>query len=146
MTNPSFTVRLADWQQEGEALRHIRDQVFIQEQAVPKALEWDGEDESSLHVIAEDTEGNAIGTGRLLTSGQIGRMAVLPRWRSYGVGSALLNALLQTARLGNYPTIFLNAQIHAKAFYNQHGFTPVGEQFMEADIPHIRMELRKDHD
>lgn len=145
MTDALFHIRIADWHTDQAALRRIRETVFIIEQSVPKALEWDGEDESATHAIAEDSNGNIIGTGRLLKTGQIGRMAVAPEWRNRGVGAAILSKLLEAATLGNYPPLFLNAQIHAKDFYARHGFRPVGELFQEAEIDHVRMELSDGH-
>ena len=38
-------------------------------------------------------------------------------------------------------TIRLHAQVPAVPFYERFGFHPVGEPFLEADIPHILMEL-----
>ncbi|PLY16778.1 MAG: GNAT family N-acetyltransferase [Sedimenticola sp.] len=145
MTDQRFTLRLADWHRDMGNLRALRKTVFIEEQAVPKAIEWDGLDQDARHAIAEDGEGQAIGTGRLLNTGQIGRMAVLQPWRNQGVGAAILSTLIaEAASTGSYPLLFLNAQRHAEAFYARHGFRPVGEEFFEAGIRHIRMELYND--
>ena len=35
-----------------------------------------------------------------------------------------------------------NAQIQAVKLYHRFNFTEVGEEFMDADIPHVRMQLR----
>jgi predicted GNAT family N-acyltransferase len=48
-----FSVRLADWSGDQEALRHVRTIVFVEEQAVPESEEWDGLDEACWHVVAE---------------------------------------------------------------------------------------------
>jgi len=98
MPTQDFTVSQAHWPESKTILRAIRESVFIIEQQVPKALEWDDQDESALHAIATDSEGNGIGTGRVTGSGQIGRMAVLSDWRNRGVGSALLAQLIELAR------------------------------------------------
>ncbi|MCP3662108.1 MAG: GNAT family N-acetyltransferase [Gammaproteobacteria bacterium] len=139
MDNQSFKVRVANWEDDFASLRLVREQVFVQEQQVSQEEEWDDADPKALHVLAEDRAGNPVGTGRLLKSGQIGRMAVLAPWRSSGVGSALLKTLiLHAVSIKTSP--FLNAQTQALHFYQRHGFTSDGEIFMEADIPHIRME------
>ncbi|MDP1716437.1 MAG: GNAT family N-acetyltransferase, partial [Burkholderiales bacterium] len=91
----------------------MRSTVFIDEQNVPEALEWDDQDEKSRHVLALSVHGEPIGTGRLLPDGRIGRMAVLREWRGKGVGSAILQALLELARQDGLRTIRLNAQTHA---------------------------------
>ena len=94
-------------------------------------------------MIAEDPAGQPVGTGRLLISGQIGRMAVLPAWRNRGVGHALMEALLAEAASRALPP-FLNAQQTAVGFYSDFGFSPVGAEFTEAGIIHRRMEKKVD--
>ena len=139
--NGGFSVRRADWSRDRAALRAVRQRVFVAEQSVPAELEWDGEDEGARHLLAVDAEGQAIGTARLLPSGQIGRRAVLPAWRRRGVGSALLAAALVIATEPGRPAPFLNAQTAVLDFYRRHGFVPEGGEFMEAGIPHCHMVL-----
>jgi predicted GNAT family N-acyltransferase len=131
-------VRRADWPGELATLRAIRDEVFVREQAVPIELEWDEFDPVSQHVLAWSGE-RAIGTGRLLPDGHIGRMAVLGEWRGRGVGSALLTALMEVARTSGLSRVELNAQLHAMPFYERHGFRAEGEEFLDAGILHRRM-------
>ncbi|MGV6857676.1 MAG: GNAT family N-acetyltransferase [bacterium] len=140
-----WSVRLTTWQGDRTGLESVRRKVFINEQSVPEAMEWDTIDLHCLHAIAKDSEGNAIGTARLRPDGKIGRMAVLSQWRSKGIGSALLNLLLGVTTRPHFPTPFLDAQVHAIAFYEKHGFTPFGEVFMDAGIPHKKMRLKKSH-
>jgi len=121
-------------------IRDVREQVFVREQSVPNELEWDGEDQNAVHIIATARNGQVIGTGRLLPDGHIGRMAVLRDWRQQGVGSALLQALLQEAVSAGLSRVFLHAQTSAVDFYARHGFTRRGEEFMDAGIPHYYME------
>ena len=87
-------VRRVNWHDACDRLRAIRTSVFVQEQHVPEELEWDGLDEHCLHVLAEAAAGDAIGTGRLLPDGHIGRMAVVAAWRGRGVGGMLLAELI----------------------------------------------------
>jgi predicted GNAT family N-acyltransferase len=138
MAAPPISVRAADWNDDRAALRSVREQVFVHEQAVPIELEWDEFDPLCLHVLAE-AAGQAIGTGRLLPDGHIGRMAVLKSWRGRGVGSALLDALLRLARDRGIARVRLNAQSGAVAFYRRHGFAAEGEEFIEAGITHRSM-------
>jgi predicted GNAT family N-acyltransferase len=135
----SFRVRRADWEHDHEHLRRIREVVFVREQHVPSALEWDGSDASCLHVLAEDRDGLPIGTGRLLPDGHIGRMAVLATWRGGGVGSAILTELVRWAAERGMTEVVLNAQTHALGFYQRHGFFAEGAVFLDAGIDHLRM-------
>ena len=135
----SFRIRRADWKRDQAALRHVREIVFVHEQGVPLPLEWDGIDPDCQHVLAEDEQGTAIGTGRLLPDGHIGRMAVLRSWRNRGVGSALLRELIAIAGARGMSEVLLNAQTRALMFYEVHGFAAEGDVFLDAGIPHQRM-------
>jgi predicted GNAT family N-acyltransferase len=135
-----FTVRLGEWPRDEHALRAIRLAVFVIEQNVPEELEWDGIDAACVHAIAEDAHGAPIGCGRLLPDGHIGRMAVNRDWRGRGVGTALLERLVQLARAKGHPRVLLHAQTHAIAFYARAGFEPVGIDYLEAGIPHRTMQ------
>ena len=121
--------------------RPVREKVFIEEQGVSRELEWDDKDAVSDHAVAFDDKGTAIGTGRLLPDGHIGRMAVLASRRGEGVGAALLQSLLELARAKGMRGITLSAQTHAAGFYRKFGFVPAGEEFEEAGIPHIEMNV-----
>ncbi len=136
-----FEVKLVTFTAAQAGIRAVREQVFVGEQHVPLELEWDGMDPSANHVIAIDPRQQIIGTGRILADGHIGRMAVLRDWRHQGVGSAMLNALCTYARNSGMGRVFLAAQIHATDFYRRHGFQLLGEEYLEAGIPHRDMFL-----
>lgn len=136
-----YTLHTVSWAEAEAELRLVRTRVFLQEQAVPVELEWDGEDIAAWHVLARNDGGAAIGTARILTSGQIGRMAVLPEWRGQGVGRALLQQAVGLARQQQLPEIMLHAQIQAMPFYAKAGFIAVGPEFVDAGILHRTMYL-----
>jgi predicted GNAT family N-acyltransferase len=133
-----FSVRQADWCADRQALRAVREAVFIREQSVPADMEWDDADETCVHALA-CAGSHAIGTGRLLPDGHIGRMAVLKAWRGRGVGSAILEYLIATARERGLRRVALNAQVQAVPFYERFGFKREGEVFPDAGIPHLHM-------
>ena len=135
-----FSVRRANWRGDGDALRNVRRTVFVIEQHVPEALEWDDADAQSLHALALDGNGHAIGCGRLLADGHIGRVAVLSPWRGRGVGAALLALLTDAARSNGHRRAILNAQVDAIPFYARYGFVVTGDEFEEAGIAHRVME------
>ena len=141
MSTPAFTVEGIDYQAGLPDLRRVRETVFVHEQGVPLALEWDELDPQCHHVVARDSGGEAIGTGRLTPKRTIGRMAVLSDWRGRGVGDAMLRALLEQARANGWHEVSLHAQASAIDFYARHGFLPVGERFEEAGIEHQSMRL-----
>jgi len=134
-----YIVRAASWQEDGPALRAVREAVFIREQGVPAELEWDEFDIVCVHLLAMNPSGNPIGTARLLPDASVGRMAVLRDWRCKGVGSALMDRLLKEAENRQLPTVTLNAQTHATGFYSRFGFQQSGPEFLDAGIPHVKM-------
>lgn len=139
----NFHVQSASWStpNDREALRALRLEVFVGEQGVPEALEWDDLDTDSLHVLACDERGQPIGCGRLTPKHTIGRMAVHSAWRGQGVGAALLRELIARARALGWPDVTLDAQVHALDFYAREGFVAEGDVFDDAGIPHRLMRL-----
>lgn len=138
-----FLVQQVTWQVAAADMRSVRTTVFVEEQNVPPDLEWDGLDDTALHLLARDVAACAIGCARLLVHddiAHIGRMAVLREWRGRGVGRALLAAVITAARDAGARSAFLNAQISAAGFYAQAGFLAQGSEFLDAGIPHIRMQ------
>ncbi len=139
MPAQSFFIRLCNWDEARTEARPIRELVFVREQAVPIELELDEEDPRCEHALARTADGAAVGTGRLLPDGHIGRMAVLKDWRGKGVGALLLHALIERARERGHARARLNAQTYAIGFYRRYGFEVSGPEFMDAGIPHVPM-------
>ena len=141
MSHP-FTVSLIGWHDGEPLLKSVREAVFIREQNVPAELEWDGLDESCRHALALSHKGDAIGCGRMLANGHIGRIAVLPQWRKKKVGTAIMEALLDYARAHYYKQVDVDAQTYAVPFYQGFEFVERGEIFLDAGLPHIKMLLK----
>jgi len=133
-----FSVRIAIWENDKDKLSEVRRLVFIEEQKVPEQLEWDGEDESSIHYLAE-IENKIVAVARLKPDGQLGRMAVLKEYRNQGIGHKLLKFIIKG--LNSRKNIYLHAQVSAIPFYKKHGFIECEGIFYEADIPHKKMLL-----
>jgi predicted GNAT family N-acyltransferase len=138
----AFTISETDWASDAMRLGTVRRAVFIDEQGVSEALEWDEYDAVSTHWLAVAGDGSPIGCARLLPDGHLGRMAVLPDWRGCGVGRALLDAVLRAARMRGARLLRLSAQTHAAEFYARAGFVADGPTYDEAGIPHVAMQKR----
>lgn len=134
-----FSIVSIDWIAGCGRLARVRRAVFIEEQGVPAAMEWDADDAIALHFLALDAAGAPIACARLCPDGRVGRMAVLPRWRGRGVGRELLRAVIRAARARGQGVLRLSAQTQAVGFYAAAGFVAEGETYEEAGIPHVAM-------
>jgi predicted GNAT family N-acyltransferase len=135
-------VREADFSADFAAIRDVRTRVFIEEQRVPRELEFDERDPHSVQLLAFDG-GTPIGTARLDIEhdGKIGRVAVLASHRGRGIGAALMARLHEIARARGLHAVWCHAQISAVPFYERLGYRPSGPVFDEAGIDHVRMDL-----
>ena len=125
-----------------DTCRALRRAVFIEEQGVSEAEEWDGLDDGAIHLLAF-RDGAAVGTARILTSGdtgKIGRVCILPGARGTGLGAALILAALDALRARpGIARARLGAQTHAIGFYEKLGFSAFGPIYDDAGIPHRDM-------
>lgn len=122
---------------------NIRKQVFVVEQKVDEREEYEFEDIST-HFIAKVGEEYA-GTARWRKTEngvKLERFAVLEKFRSSGVGSALLQAVIADIP-SEHNYLYLHAQLTAMGLYSKYGFTETGPMFEEAGIKHFKMVLRR---
>ena len=133
-------IELLPWEEARALAAPIRFEVFVREQRVPAELEMDAMDAQCLHALAFHGR-VAVGTGRLLPDGHIGRMAVLREFRQRGIGGAMLKRLIEAARARGDREVALSAQVHALPFYRAHGFVEEGPRYEEAGIAHQAMRL-----
>ena len=139
----NLKVEIAKWIDDHTQLKNIREQVFIQEQKVTPELEWDGMDEKAIHFLAFKNE-KAIGCARALVIEycmQLGRIAVLKEYRGEGIGSALIEKAMTTAKLNQLSAIYISAQCQAIDFYKKFGFEITSDIYLDAEIPHRDMKL-----
>ena len=137
----TLLVRVADFTADFASLRRVRETVFIDEQRVPRELEFDDRDPLCAHVLAFDGDA-PVGTGRLdlAYGGKVGRVAVVATHRHYGVGTAVMKALHSLARERKQSHLWCNAQLTAVPFYERLGYVSSGPVFVEAGIDHLRMD------
>lgn len=121
---------------------HIRKSVFVEEQGVSPAMEFDEFENSSNHFLLR-LNNEAIGAARWRNiDGKIKfeRFAILSPYRNMGYGNLLLSAVLEDV-LPLKREIYLHAQTKAVPFYERQGFKKVGDKFNECDIEHFKMVL-----
>ena len=134
----NITAIICDYASNTEDICAIRNEVFVNEQNVPEELEIDGLDNEAKHVLAFVDE-VPIGTGRILSDGHIGRVAVLKDYRGLGIGKLIMKELIKCAQDTSLEKVWLSSQWHAHSFYLDFGFVCVDEIYKEAGIDHIKM-------
>jgi cystathionine beta-lyase len=123
----------------------VRREVFIVEQNIDEAEEYDGLDDTSLHFVALSDE-KVVGTARVRFPSpkyaKIERMAVLKEFRRCGVGTGILTRVEKELKGRRVPLALLHAQITATPFYKSRGYKPIGVHFYETGIEHYKMKKK----
>lgn len=120
----------------------LRRAVFIDEQGVTEADEWDDLDPEAVHLLAVEGE-TPVGTARLFVKGRlgkIGRVCVTKAARGTGLGAALITEGCARLKAAGCTRVQLGAQVQAMPFYARLGFAPCGPVYDDAGIPHRDME------
>lgn len=120
----------------------LRREVFMLEQGVSHADEYDEHDKDCTHVVTV-LEGEVVATLRILwlpEYAKIGRFAVRQSLRNRGVGSRLFASTLALIGKSGCERIGLEAQIDRIAFYERFGFHAYGDEYLDAGIVHKRMK------
>ena len=140
----NLKIEIVKWTDEYASLSMIREKVFIEEQKVDPQLEWDGLDDSAIHFLALRAK-KAVGCARALVIEnhmQLGRMAVLKEYRGEGIGRALIEKAMTSAKLNQLMAIDISAQCHAIDFYQKFGFEVMSDIYIDAEIAHRDMKLK----
>ena len=120
----------------------VRKSVFQKEQGIDIKLDFDNKDDNSDHIVAYYDD-NPIGTTRIRylndNVAKIERTSVMQNYRGCGVGKKIIEYAICFLKEKGIEKVILNAQEHAKGFYEKLGFKQDGELFKEANIPHVSM-------
>ena len=135
-----YQVKHGRWDQLQQDAKLIRTQVFICEQGITEADEWDDQDMISDHFVVYDQD-QPIATARLLQNNSVGRVAVLKAYRGQGIGRMIMLEIIRQAHQQDRTFLQLSTQVHAISFYEKLGFSIQGDAYDECGIPHIKMQL-----
>ncbi|WP_319556058.1 GNAT family N-acetyltransferase [uncultured Vibrio sp.] len=128
--------------QKAQAIRH---QVFTVEQKIPKALDLDGLDEGAVHALVED-KGTLVATARLTinedSSSVMARVAVTEPYRSLGIASKVVKALMEYARNVGVCSIEIHAHGYLRNYYEKFGFEFIREVEIVGEHQLIEMQYR----
>lgn len=127
----------------------LRQEVFVVEQDCPY-LDADGKDANCYHVMGYEGE-ELVAYTRLVPRGisyknytSIGRVVNAPRLRGTGIGKKLMALSIEECKkLWEDLPIKISAQCYLLKWYERFGFELVGEEYLEDDIPHHAMILKK---
>lgn len=148
MSVMKIRIRLAEEKEDVESALAIRRKVFQEERGISAEADLDGNDEAAIHFLLYC--GNvAAGTARVrcLDGGdaalaRIERVAVLPEFRSCGIGKMMMEHILHFLQQQKWvDKVELNAQESVKGFYEKIGFRQAGAPFEKAGALHVAMEM-----
>ena len=137
-----ITVEIVNYTDKISEIKPIRTQVFQVEQGVNPALEFDGLDETSEHILAY-LDSQPVGTLRIRyldnQLAKIERLAVISTVRGQGIGRKLTEKALEVIKQKKISRVIIHAQEYVKGLYERHGFEQIGDRFEEAGIFHVKM-------
>ena len=109
----------------------------------PDLLRWWAEHDSHLALLAVLPSGNAVGMAWLALTARVPRpgggarlcgdvqsVYVVPEHRSTGVGTALMQTLVQHAEALGLEHVTVHSNVRASSLYERAGFTPSTELLM----------------
>lgn len=122
----------------------LRCEVFVVEQNCPYQ-EIDNKDLKAVHIMCVNNE-RILACARIVPPHgsyrhpSIGRVAVRQSERAKGLGRQLMDYTIEwTHKLFPQQDIVISAQSYLEKFYHSLEFETVGDEYMEDNIPHLRM-------
>jgi predicted GNAT family N-acyltransferase len=129
---------------ELDEMYHQRWLVLRAPLGMDRGTEKDIHDEKAFHLVAILTD-KIVGSARLVELspelGNISYVAVLPDFQKQGIGTKLMEKLIEQSRKKNLQRLKLKSRITAVNFYQKLGFSAAGEPFDYLGIPHVFMYL-----
>lgn len=122
----------------------LRAEVFVVEQDCVYQ-DIDNKDQKAIHVIGYKND-EIVAYTRIFKSGDyfdmasIGRVVVSQPERKYGYGHQIIKqSIASILEIFDTEKIKISAQKYLTKFYETHGFSQIGEEYLEDGIPHIAM-------
>jgi len=136
-------VKIAKSSEEIDICYKLRETIFIKEQNVPVNRERDNDDNFAIHFLLFSGR-TPVGVGRVVADKDvaiIGRLGILDEYRGKGAGFFLMGHIINYCKKNKFQKIILGAQEHALGFYKKLNFEVYSEKYMDANIPHFKMQL-----
>lgn len=124
----------------------LRFDVFVIEQNC-NYQDLDYKDQHAVHLQCYHNE-ELVAYCRLFNKGDyykdavtIGRVVVSKSYRKLALGHQLLEkAIALVKEMYNEDKIIISAQLYLQKFYESHGFSVISETYLDAGIPHVKMQ------
>ena len=124
----------------------LRSEVFVVEQQCIYQ-DIDNKDKKAVHIFLKE-KNEIIAYSRVFKEKEyfenpsIGRVVVANKRRMYGVGKKIMNISINYIKKNiKAKSIEISAQKYLKKFYSNLGFVQQGDEYLEDNIPHLRMFL-----
>lgn len=124
----------------------LRSEVFVVEQECIYQ-DIDNKDKNAVHIFLKE-KNEIIAYSRVFKEKEyfenpsIGRVVVANKRRMYGVGKKIMNISIDYIKQNiKAKSIEISAQKYLKKFYSNLGFIQEGDEYLEDNIPHLRMFL-----
>ena len=124
----------------------LRSEVFVVEQECIYQ-DIDNKDKNAVHIFLKE-KNEIIAYSRVFKEKEyfenpsIGRVVVANKRRMYGVGKKIMNISIDYIKQNiKAKCIEISAQKYLKKFYSNLGFVQQGDEYLEDNIPHLRMFL-----
>jgi len=128
--------------QELYEILDLRSKVFVMEQKI-MYVDTDYLDQECLHYMIYDDD-ILVSYLRVIPKGikyieySFGRVATLYNYRKQGLSSKLIKEVIKDLKGFD---IKISAQSYLKSYYEKFGFTVLGDEYLEENIPHLKMLL-----
>ena len=125
----------------------LRSEVFVVEQKCAYQ-DLDNKDEKALHLVGEKNNKIIAYTrifkkGAFFKNSSIGRVLVKKKYRNKDYGRKIMTSSIEKLKKDPKEEIIeISAQKYLLKFYSELGFEKVGEEYLEDNIPHVKMMLK----
>jgi len=125
----------------------LRSEVFVVEQKCAYQ-DLDNKDEKALHLVGEKNNKIIAYTrifkkGAFFKNSSIGRVLVKKKYRNKDYGRKIMTSSIEKLKKDPKEEIIeISAQKYLLKFYSELGFEKVGEEYLEDNIPHVKMILK----
>ena len=136
----SISISQVKWKHAAPLLKIVREKVFICEWRIPREIEFDTNDENAIHIlVCCDLSQEPIATGRILSNGEISRIAVLTGFRKKQIDIIILTKLINIAKELELNEIYIYSPLSSIEYFKKRHFSSTGSVFMVAGRPRQKM-------